>query len=159
MSVDTTTLTEARLNEIRAELAPKPDPSCRVCGAPMTMSGGDSGGTTWSCEGGDWRTGTWTPFEDMPERTLGDAHYSQSRVRRPHAPQVAVELLAEVDRLTARVAELERARDVAGIVGWLRAKVGAAYGSGQVPGTAGWTYREIADAIERGDWREGVERG
>lgn len=83
-------------------------------------------------------------------------------------------LAAEVDRLTARVAELEhleasqhkaRARDVAGIVGWLRkeavkkANTSEAAGNTGAGLTASIQYAELwftADAIERGDWHDGT---
>lgn len=82
--------------------------------------------------------------------------------------------LAEVDRLTARVADLEhleasqhkaRARDVAGIVGWLRkeavkkANTSEAAGNTGAGLTASIQYAELwftADAIERGDWHDGT---
>lgn len=82
--------------------------------------------------------------------------------------------LAEVDRLTARVADLEhleasqhkaRARDVAGIVGWLRkeavkkANTSEAAGNTGAGLTASIQYAELwftADAIERGDWHDGA---
>lgn len=68
--------------------------------------------------------------------------------------------LAEVDRLTARVADLEhleasqhkaRARDVAAIVGWLRDL--AESGGDEVVSA---TMLVIAQDIERGDWHDGA---
>lgn len=143
MPADTTALTEAR------EALAAFDAPCRA----RYVHGADAYGSdlVWTC---GFRSGH------------DGEHGFGVRAHPDNVPHLRA-ALAEVARLSARVAELERERagDVAGIVGWLRnaaarrAKAADDRGNTGSGMTAAIQYAELAiaaDAIERGDWREGV---
>ena len=79
-------------------------PVCRICGKPMTVAHADAFATTYACPGGDWRYGPWKPFEDSPDRSLADDHFSASMFKVGTRDQ-------EIESLKVRVRELEQECD------------------------------------------------
>lgn len=98
-------MTALNKQALRDRYSPQPVPKCHICGAVMTIARASAGAVVYACSG--------CTYDDngahyAPGRSLGDDHYSASRVTifESSDPEVLA-LLDELEAAEKRIAELE----------------------------------------------------
>ncbi|EDQ6994616.1 ead/Ea22-like family protein [Salmonella enterica] len=102
-------MTALNKQALRDRYSPQPVPKCHICGAVMTIARASAGAVVYACSG--------CTYDDngahyAPGRSLGDDHYSASRVTifESSDPEVLA-LLDELEAAEKRIAELEARND------------------------------------------------
>ncbi|ELV2216461.1 ead/Ea22-like family protein [Escherichia coli] len=97
-------MTALNKQALRDRYSPQPVPKCHICGAVMTIARASAGAVVYACSG--------CTYDDngahyAPGRSLGDDHYSASRVTifESSDPEVLA-LLDELEAAEKRIAEL-----------------------------------------------------
>lgn len=83
-------ITDAELDELRDRYEEKSPPTCRLCGAPMSVARSDFAGTEWRCAGDTVEGGRRVYAAG---RAFADEHYSASRQYRARPDERVVALI------------------------------------------------------------------